>query len=110
MVPGASGPVSMRALLDTGSAYGPRPELPPASQGILPVRNFSAASRFAGSNENRLSLEVSSGRVCFSTKWSGVRYVTGFWENVVAPDRKNDNGYLRALHPLKAETTYRSQF
>ena len=44
-------------------------------------------------------MEVSSGRSA-SVQNGQVRYVTGLGE--CGPDRKNDNGYQRALHPLKA--------
>lgn len=88
------------ALLDTGSAYGLALSCLRARGGILPVKNFSAACGSPVAMKNRLSwTSVLDGLL----QYKMVRFVTlsGLGE-CVALTEKNDDGYLRALHPLKA--------
>ena len=88
------------ALLDSGSAYGLALSCLRARGGILPLSNFSAASGSPVRMKNRLSwTSVLNGLL----EYKMVRVVTlpGVGE-CVALTEKNDNGYLRAVHPLKA--------
>lgn len=88
------------ALLDTGSAYGLALSCLRARGGILPAGNFSAACGSPVAMKNRLSWKsVLDGLL----QYKMVRIVTlpGLGE-CVALTEKDDKGYLRALHPLKA--------
>lgn len=88
------------ALLDTGSAYGLALSCLRARGGILPVRHFPSACGSPVAMKNRLSWKsVLDGLL----QYKMVRFVTlpGLGE-CVALTEKNDNGYQRALHPLKA--------
>ncbi|EOC3062500.1 hypothetical protein ACVS9S_003237 [Cronobacter dublinensis] len=94
------------ALLDTGSAYGLALSCLRARGGILPLRNFSAASGSPVAMKNKLSWKsVLDGLL----QYKMVRIVTlpGVGE-CIALSEKNENGYLRAVHPLKARLTTES--
>lgn len=88
------------ALLDTGSAYGLALSCLRARGGILPVRHFPAACGSPVAMKNRLSWKsVLDGLL----QYKMVRVVTlPSLGECVALTEKNDNGYQRALHPLKA--------
>ncbi|MBM6636699.1 hypothetical protein JTF12_20410 [Leclercia adecarboxylata] len=94
------------ALLDTGSAYGLALSCLRARGGILPLSHFSAACGSPVAMKRRLSWKsVLDGLLQY--KMIKVVMLPGVGE-CVALTEKNDNGYLRAVHPLKARLTTES--